>query len=108
MFYISRNIETEVFFTHHDMDKVASDEEILRRLRDKVEGYCHAEYGYVIQVIASSSDAKFFIDRVDIRKNGLFVRLKFSCIVFRRTLMFTQRRKTRSWLWWCQRYHKEA
>jgi DNA-directed RNA polymerase subunit E'/Rpb7 len=50
MFYVSKNIETEVFFTHHDMHKTCSDPEVLRRLRQKVEGYCDNEYGYIIQV----------------------------------------------------------
>ncbi len=36
MFYVSKNIETEVFFTHHDMDKTAIESEVLRRLRQKV------------------------------------------------------------------------
>lgn len=40
MFYISRNIETEVFFPHNDMDLTGDDLEILKRLRDKVEGFC--------------------------------------------------------------------
>lgn len=54
MFYISRNIETEVFFTHHEMDKAGTESEVLRRLRQKVEGYCDQEYGYIIQVLPAS------------------------------------------------------
>lgn len=50
MFYVSKNMETEVFFTHHDMYKTCSEQEVLRRLRQKVEGYCDNEYGYIIQV----------------------------------------------------------
>jgi hypothetical protein len=84
MFYISRNIETEIFFTHHDMDKAGSDAEVLRRLRDKVEGYCDQEYGCLIQVIVSS-ETKLLIDRIDIRKEGLYAKVKFTCISFRRT-----------------------
>jgi DNA-directed RNA polymerase subunit E'/Rpb7 len=53
MFYIDRNIETEVFFSHHDMDRASDNKEILKRLKEKVEGYCDQEYGYLIQVIAN-------------------------------------------------------
>lgn len=28
-------------FTPYDMDKLKSDQEILKRLKDKVEGRCH-------------------------------------------------------------------
>lgn len=42
-------------FSPYDMDKLNSDEEILKRLRERVEGRCHAEYGYIIQLLNSGS-----------------------------------------------------
>ncbi len=50
MFYINKNLKTELAFSHYDMDKLSSDEEILKKLREKIEGRCHPEYGYLIQV----------------------------------------------------------
>lgn len=96
MFYISRNIETEVFFPHNDMDLTGDDVEILKRLREKVEGFCDQEYGFLIQVIAnpSSSEMGMVIDRVDIRKDGLYIKTKFTCITFRRKFSLTQPAKT--------------
>lgn len=68
------------------MDLTGDDLEILKRLRDKVEGFCDQEYGFLIQVIANqtSSELGMVIDRVDIRKDGLYIKTKFTCITFRR------------------------
>jgi DNA-directed RNA polymerase subunit E'/Rpb7 len=93
MFYISCNIETEVFFTHHDTDKAGSDAEVLKRLRQKVEGYCDQEYGFIIQVVGG--EAGVSIEKVEVRKEGLFARVKFKCITFRRICKFMQQARTR-------------
>jgi DNA-directed RNA polymerase subunit E'/Rpb7 len=50
MFYINRYLKAELTFSHYDMDKLNSDEEILRKLKERVEGRCHPEYGYLIQI----------------------------------------------------------
>jgi hypothetical protein len=33
------------------MDKLESDDEILKRLKDKVEGRCHPEHGYIVTLL---------------------------------------------------------
>lgn len=55
MFYIVRNLQTEVPFAHSEMHRVAEEEEVLKRLRAKVEGICDQEHGYLIQVILNTS-----------------------------------------------------
>lgn len=60
MFYVSRNLETEIYFTHNEMADAGSDSEVLRRLRAKVEGVCNRDYGYLLQVI-SSAETKFVV-----------------------------------------------
>lgn len=36
MFYINRYLKAELTFSHYDMDKLNSDEEILRKLKERV------------------------------------------------------------------------
>lgn len=50
MFYINRNLKTELLFSHYNMDRLENDEDILKRLKEKVEGRCLPEYGYILQV----------------------------------------------------------
>ena len=35
MFYLNRNVETEVFFTHYDMNLASNTHEIFKRLAQK-------------------------------------------------------------------------
>ena len=50
MFFINRNLRTELTFSHYNMDRLRDDEEVLKKLKDKVEGRCLQEYGYILQV----------------------------------------------------------
>ena len=50
MFYINRNLKTELSFSHYNMDRLHNDDDIMRKLREKVEGRCLPEYGYILQV----------------------------------------------------------
>jgi len=40
MFYVNRNLKSELLFSHYDMDRLQNDEEILKKLKEKVEGRC--------------------------------------------------------------------
>lgn len=93
MFYINRNLRTELSFTHYDMDKLSSDEEILKKLREKVEGRCHPEYGYLIQ-ISKPQNINISVPRVE--TNNCVVIVTFSAITFKRTSLTTQPRRTTS------------
>jgi len=70
------------------MDKLHSDEEILKKLREKVEGKCHQEYGYIIQITkfggsGTSSGIDISVPRVE--GNNCVVVATFSAITFKRT-----------------------
>jgi DNA-directed RNA polymerase subunit E'/Rpb7 len=93
MFYINRNLKTELTFSHYDMDKLASDEEILKKLREKVEGRCHPEYGYLIQI---SKTQNIDISVPHVETNGCVVIVTFSAITFKRKKPPTQPRRTTS------------
>ena len=36
MFYINRHLRTELLFSHYNMDRLHSDEDILKKLKEKV------------------------------------------------------------------------
>ena len=36
------------------MDKLDSDDEILKRLKERVEGRCHAEHGYIVTLLLTA------------------------------------------------------
>lgn len=100
MFYINRNLRAELFFEHYDMDKLHSDEEVLRKLKEKVEGRCHPEYGYIIQIIkntGSESPCGIDISVPAVENNSCRVVVIFTAITFKRTPRPTQpRRRTSS------------
>ncbi len=50
MFFLVRNLKTNLGFTPHDMDKLHSESAIVQMLRDKVEGLCFNEYGFVVKI----------------------------------------------------------
>lgn len=100
MFYINRNLKTELSFSHYDMDKLASDEEILKKLREKIEGRCHPEYGYLIQ-ISKNQNIDISVPRVE--TNNCVVVVTFSAITFKRTPPLIQLRRTMSSMSLCAR-----
>lgn len=86
MFYLSRHLKTELLFAPYDMDKLHSDEEILKKLKEKIEGRCHPEYGYIIQFTRtpnSTSKLGFDISVPRIEENGAVVVVTFSAITFK-------------------------
>jgi hypothetical protein len=58
-----------------------------------VEGYCDQEYGFIIQVVGG--EAGFSIEKIEVKKEGLFAKLKFNCITFRRNFGCIQQARTR-------------
>lgn len=56
MFHLVRNLKTCLIFTPHDMGKLNTQKAIIQMLREKVEGLCFSEYGYIVKVV-SDSDA---------------------------------------------------
>jgi DNA-directed RNA polymerase subunit E'/Rpb7 len=69
------------------MDKLNSDEEILRKLKERVEGRCHPDYGYLIQITKmpgthSEQGIEISVPRVEL--NGCVVTVTFSAIAFKR------------------------
>jgi DNA-directed RNA polymerase subunit E'/Rpb7 len=99
MFYINRNLKTELFFSHYNMDRLQNDEEILKKLKDKVEGRCMQEYGYILQVTKNpnaKSNAGIDIGVPKVEVNGCTVLITFSAISFKRTPPPTQLKRTTS------------
>jgi DNA-directed RNA polymerase subunit E'/Rpb7 len=81
MFYNYGNLKTELTFSHYDMDKLHSDDEIIKKLKDKVEGRCLPDYGYLIQV---TNPDKFKISVPHVQTHGCVVVVTFSAITFKR------------------------
>ena len=98
MFYINRNLKTELTFSHYDMDKLHSDEEILNKLKEKVEGRCLHEYGYIIQVVkidnsGGKDSAGIHISVPKVETAGCVTVVTFSAVTFKRTDQLIQHRK---------------
>jgi DNA-directed RNA polymerase subunit E'/Rpb7 len=91
MFYVNRNLKTELTFSHYDMDRLHNDEEILKKLKEKVEGRCLNEYGYLIQVTKkpgtkSSCGIEIGVPRITFE--GCVLLVTFFAISFKRTFKF--------------------
>jgi DNA-directed RNA polymerase subunit E'/Rpb7 len=56
----------------------------MKKLKEKVEGRCHPEYGYLIQITKASSGVTL-ISVPQIENNGCRVVVTFSAITFKRT-----------------------
>ena len=87
MFFINRNLKTELSFSHYDMDRLQNDEEILKKLKDKVEGRCLQEYGYILQVTKNpnaKSTVGIDIAMPKVEVNACTVLITFSAISFKR------------------------
>ena len=54
MFSLVRCLKTAIVFPPHDMNKLSDENEIIKRVKDKIEGRCLTEYGYIIQFVQSS------------------------------------------------------
>ena len=51
MFVLLRDLKTTINVSPYDMDKLGMEEEIVKRVKDKIEGRCLPEYGYIIQFV---------------------------------------------------------
>ena len=60
MFYLVKKLKTKVVFSPYDMDKLARSDEVMNRVRERVEGRCHSDYGYIIQIADVPSYGKDF------------------------------------------------
>ena len=60
MFYLVKKLKTSVVFSPYDMDKLARSSEVISRVRERVEGRCHSDYGYIIQIAEVPSYGKDF------------------------------------------------
>jgi len=81
------------------MDRLQNDEEILKKLKEKVEGRCMQEYGYILQVsknpnAKSNAGIDIGVPKVDV--DGCTVLITFSAISFKRTHLITQLKRTTS------------
>lgn len=88
MFFINRNLKTELSFSHYNMDRLHDDDEVLKKLKEKVEGRCLQDYGYILQVTKNpnaKSNAGIFIDVPKVTNNACTVLITFSAISFKRT-----------------------
>ena len=97
MFYMNRNLKTELTFSHYDMDRLHNDEEILKKLKEKVEGRCLYEYGYLIQVSnkpGTKSKCGIDIGVPKVTTEGCTLTVTFSVISFKRTALLTQLKRT--------------
>ena len=87
MFYIDRNLKTELSFSHYNMDRLHNDEDIMKKLKEKVEGRCLPEYGYILQVTKnpharSNCGIEIGVPKID--HEGCVVTVIFSAIAFKR------------------------
>lgn len=87
MFYINRNLRTELLFSHYNMDRLQNDEDVMKKLKEKVEGRCLPEYGYILQVTknpSAKSSCGIDIGVPHIDDKGCVVTVIFSAIAFKR------------------------
>lgn len=99
MFYINRYLKAELTFSHYDMDKLSSDKDIHDKLRKHVEGRCHQDYGYLIQITkmaGTKSPLGIEISVPRVQSQGCVVTVTFNAITFKRTSRPTQPRRTTS------------
>ena len=50
MFYLVRNLKTCLIFSPHDMDRLNRLSFIATVLKEKMEGLCFNEYGYIVKI----------------------------------------------------------
>lgn len=91
MFYNYRNLKTELTFSHYDMDKLHSNDELIKKLKEKVEGRCLPDYGYLIQV-TNRDLIRFSVPHV--QNHGCIVTVTFCAITFKRKPEGIQLRRT--------------
>jgi DNA-directed RNA polymerase subunit E'/Rpb7 len=58
MFYEIKNLLTSIIVPAHEMQILAKDVEIIKRLKEKMEGRCLTEYGYIIRILAEDYKIK--------------------------------------------------
>lgn len=64
MFFLVRNLKTTLHFIPHDMDKLHTDKAIVQMLRDKMEGMCFNEFGFIVKIV---KDQMAYTDENDFR-----------------------------------------
>lgn len=91
MFYLVKNLKTSLLFPPHEMHKLGNETHIIKRLKDKVEGRCNSEYGYIIQQsldgsYGSDSEGNprhYKVSVPEVVENGCKVTIVFSAICFK-------------------------
>lgn len=58
MFILERELTATVIFQFEELERLGYGEEILRRLREKVEHRCVHEFGYIVQVVMMDHEVK--------------------------------------------------
>lgn len=106
MFYLVKNLKTEVVFSPYDMDKLSRSTEVISRVRDKIEGRCHSEYGYIIQIANVANYGKdgsqhYLISTPEVREEGCVLYVTFSAICFKGSQCLTQPKRKISWISSC-------
>ena len=90
MFYLVKKLKTKVVFSPYDMDKLSRSDEVMNRVRERVEGRCHSDYGYIIQIADVPSYGKDFskhylISVPEVTEDGCVLEVTFSAICFKGT-----------------------
>jgi len=82
MFFIDRKIRVRFLFEANEIDLLSddSDAEIIKRVKERVEGRCHEKYGFIIQVTNYAIE----VSPPKILSNGCEFVVTFSAIIFKR------------------------
>lgn len=51
MFYEIKNLLTSIIVAPYEMQILAKDSELIKRLKERMEGRCLVEYGYIIKIL---------------------------------------------------------
>jgi DNA-directed RNA polymerase subunit E'/Rpb7 len=81
MFYEVKNLLTSIVVAAYEMQILAKDAEIIKRLKQKMEGRCMMEYGYIIKILTDN----YRISEPVVEEDGCRVEIRFSAITFKRT-----------------------
>lgn len=83
MFYEVKNLLTSIVVAAFEMQILAKDAELIKRLKQKMEGRCLIEYGYIIKILTDS----YRISEPVVEEDGCRVEIRFSAITFKRTTL---------------------
>ena len=80
MFYEIKNLLTSIVVAPFEMQILAKDAELIKRLKQKMEGRCLMEYGYIIKILTDN----YRINEPVVEEEGCRCEIRFSAITFKR------------------------